>query len=101
MNNTEKEIKRDFQRITDAFIASKKINIEVKRGKNSIYGNPSYIVIDYDNVKIMEKLIKLGDFKRYKRVGLATANNASFAYEICSNCTIKMYGYTCNFKIIY
>lgn len=78
----------------------KMINMELKRGKNSIYGNPSFLVIDYDNQKAMDNLIKLGYFKKYKKVGLSTANNSSYAYEICNNCDIKLFEYTIHCTII-
>lgn len=77
----------------------KEINIKLSRVKNSRYGNPSFLVIDYDNEKLMENLIKAKMFKKYKK-GLCTLNNSAFAYIIYNNAKIELKNYTINIKIV-
>jgi len=99
-----KELKNAIKNLykigADKMKNEKIINLELKRGKNSIYGNPSFLVINYDNKKAMDNLIKLGMFKVYKKTGLCTANNSSFAYQICNNCIIELFGYALHCTII-
>lgn len=82
----------------------KKLNITIERANNTVYGNPVYKIVSWDNWEIMNELITNKTFKEFNNKkegrGVKTAPNANYVYALLNKEGVSIKGVNIKAELI-